>query len=109
MGDLNTRFDTGVQSFLLHSVVPGSDYFTYAAIPDQGNIHNRNENDMATVCRERNLVVVPNLKCGKKYHKSNLTYMKGNEWISEVDVCIASYKAVSCIESFNVNNYLGLP
>ena len=64
---------------------------------------------MTTVCMEQNLMVVNNLKHCEKYFKSNLTYRKRNNWISEIDVCIASYKILNCIQSFNVNNDLNLP
>lgn len=105
MVDLNTRFGNGIQNILL----TGADDFAYPVIPDQINVPNENANIMATECIEQNLMVVNNLKDGEKYYRRKLTYRKRNEWITEVDVCIASQQILRCIQSFSVNNDVDLP
>lgn len=64
-----------------------------------------NANTMSTVCMEQDLLVVNDLKFNEKHYKSNLTYRKKDEWISEV----ASHEILHCVHDFHVFNTLDLP
>ena len=92
MGDLNTRFGYGVRNTLGNMSTLDGDNLAYPVIPDQTNSSNENVNIMSTVCIEQSMIVVNNLMFNEIHFESNLTYRKRNEWISEVDVCIASRK-----------------
>ena len=54
-------------------------------------------------------MVVNNMKYDGKYYVSNLTYRKRNDWISEIDVCIAAHKILHYIQNFTVDQDLTLP
>lgn len=109
IGDMNTRFGNGVRNILTDTVNLGFRQLSYPEIPDQINVPNENANTMSTLCVEHNLVVVNNLKYDENLFKSKLTYRKRNEWISEVDVCVASHKILDCIKDFFVCDDLDLP
>ena len=109
LGDLNTRFGCGVRNILGNIRTPDCDNLAYPVIPDKINSANENANIMSTVCIEQSMVVLNNLKFNERYFESKLTYRKKSEWVSEVDVCIASRKMLCNVESFSVNNDLSLP
>ena len=57
---------------------------------------------MLGICVDEHLLLVNNLKTPKKHFKSNKTYRKGREWISELDTCIVSEGLIRYIKGYDV-------
>ena len=54
------------------------------------------------LCKEKSLVVANHLKYNNKCLGGNLSYRKGNKWISELDLCIIHEKSLPCIKEVKV-------
>ena len=55
------------------------------------------------------MLVVNNLQMPYRYFPSNKTYKKRNNWISELDTVVVSYKLINCINKFTVHQTDWLP
>ena len=57
------------------------------------SIHQSNENAIFLwdICVDDGLMVLNNVKVHEQHFKGGKTYKKGNEWVSELDLCIVSY------------------
>ena len=102
LGDLNARF--GIFARELPSLVelPGSDNYTYPDVPDDVRLPNENAFILSGVCQASKLVLINNLKTPAKHFMSSKTYRKGEQWVSELDVCIVSSGVVSRVSDFQV-------
>ena len=109
MGDLNARFGVGVRDILPSISTRSNIDMSYPIINDPINRPNDNANTMSSICMDNNLIVVNNLKMEGIHFQSKLTYRKGNEWVSELDTCIASVDILKNIEGFCVYDDLTLP
>ena len=94
MGDLNSRVGTPTNLNI------GNDNCVYVGVEDQ--TVNKNGQCLLDLCRDNGLVVVNNLRVGERHYKSNLSFRKKANWISEPDVLLASASCVQHIESFNM-------
>ena len=61
------------------------------------------------LCVDNKMLVVNNLQTPTNYFKSNKTYKKRNNWISELDTVVVSYNFIKCIKSFTVHQTAWLP
>ena len=109
MGDLNCRFGNYLRDLPVRSEIPHAHTYEYPFLPDCVNTPNDNAYVLSTICIDKRLVVVNNLKTPTKHYKSDLTYRKGRTWVSELDVCVVSHEAVSNISSFSVHKTECLP
>lgn len=85
MGDLNARFETSVCNIPIRVRIPDCDRYTYPAIPDPVERTSYKVSILPTICVDHAWLVVNNLKSGKMYHESTLTYRAGDQWTSELD------------------------
>ena len=108
IGDLNTRFGASVRN-VLRNDPSVSDAFTYPIIPD--NVVNPNDNALvlSTLCKDNDLLVINNLKSESKHFVGGKTYKKKDEWVSELDVVVASRQLISEIVNFEVHQTARLP
>ena len=96
-GDLNSRVgDPGL-------CLEGGNVFQYAECEDK--IVNNNGNNILQLCKDEKLAVVNNMKYGEKIFKSNLSFRKRQQWISEPDLLIMSRKDLQLIDSFQMRQY----
>ena len=105
IGDMNTRLGVSVGE------LPGQislAQYSYRIIPDPVSTPNDNATAMLGICVDEHLLVINNLKTSNMHFKSNKTYRKGREWVSELDTCVVSENIVKCVRSFDVilNNSL---
>ena len=107
IGDMNTRFGSSVRNLL--SFPERMDEFSYPCIPDDVMFPNDNAFILSGICKETQLIVLNNLKTPTKHFMSNKTYRKGNEWTSELDVCVLSPAMVSRVRGFAVIRDESLP
>ena len=63
---------------------------------------NKNGRCVPGLCEDKKLVIVNNLKHGGNHFKSNLSFRKKANWISEPDIFITSESCVQHIASFNM-------
>ena len=101
LGDLNARL--GKNNLDLVNNYPEFSY----SIMDPGI--NANGRTLARICKDDKLLIVNNLSTPQHTLKSNLTFRRRSQWISEVDLCIISPKLVSTITAFHVNQNLNMP
>ncbi len=55
------------------------------------------------------MLIVNNLCTGDKTFSSNLTYLHGRVWVSELDTCIMSHNNIRQLCNFSVNQDIMLP
>ena len=106
VGDVNARLGKKLRDlpeFL------NKDGLSYPSIPNPIQTPNGNANIIFSICCEENLAVVNNAKIGSKVFKSNLTYKKGNNWVSELDLCLVSPDLLDYISDFNIIHDSSLP
>ena len=65
-------------------------------------IQNSPGKKMINLCKDNSLVVVNHLNYFNKSFSGNLSYRKGNRWVSEIDLCIVNEKSLSKINEINV-------
>ena len=109
IGDLNARFGTHVRNIPLRSSIPEINACTYPYIPDDITSPNDNAYLLSALCTDNDLIVVNNVKTATLHFPSNKTYKKRNQWISELDTAIVSYRMLSCLSNFNVHQTDWLP
>ena len=61
-------------------------HYEYANIRD--NTINAQGRNLINLCRDRSLVIANHLKHNSKCFGGNLSYRKGDNWISEIDLCL---------------------
>ncbi len=108
IGDMNTRFGSSVRDLMRFPGLMDHE-FSYPCIPDDVMFPNDNAFILSGICKETKLVVLNNLKTPTKHFMSNKTYRKGNEWTSELDVCVLSPAMVSRVSGFSVVRDESLP
>ena len=94
MGDLNSRI--GVPT----NIFAGREKCVYEGVEDI--TVNKNGKCVLQLCEDNKLVILNNLKHGAKHFKSNLSFRKKANWISEPDIAIVSDTSVQHIASFNM-------
>lgn len=109
MGDLNCKFGKYVRELPALSDIPNAHSYEYPILPDCVNNPNDNAYVLSTICIDNKLLVLNNLKLPTNYFRSEKTYRKGRNWISELDVCLVSCEAISKVKSFRVHNMESLP
>ena len=109
IGDMNTRFGRLARELPSLSEVPNHDQYSYPVLPDEINVPNDNAFILSSMCKESKLLLLNNLKTPKKHYISGKTFRKGNEWTSELDVCMVSSSMVSRVSGFSVIREESLP
>ena len=109
MGDLNCKFGKYVRELPALSEIPNAHSYEYPVVSDCVNNPNDNAYVLSTICIDNKLLVLNNLKTPTNYFRSGKTYRKGENWISELDVCLVSCEAISKVKSFRVHNMESLP
>lgn len=109
MGDRNARFGASVRELLSVVEVPNCDYVSYPVIPDDVPVPSENAFILSSICQETNMLVLNNVKFGVHHFRSNKTYRKGREWVSELDTCIMSPSVLSRVTQFSVLQRESLP
>lgn len=61
------------------------------------------------ICIENGLVVLNNIKVYDRYFKGGKTFKKGNEWVSELDLCFISCNMVSHMNNVKIIYQTELP
>ena len=102
IGDMNARFGSLARDLPSLVELPESDNFTYPDLPDDVRLPNDNAFILSSVCQASKLVLINNLKTSDKHFLSRKTYRKGEQWVSELDVCIVSSGVVSRVSEFQV-------
>ena len=97
IGDLNSR--VGKQTDACFD----EDVLEYRGCEDL--IVNENGKNLMDVCRETNTAVVNNLVYDGKHFKTQLSFRRKNNWISEPDLLVTSRSGVEIIESFETVQY----
>lgn len=64
---------------------------------------------LSTICQESHLILLNNLKTRTNYFPSKRTYRKGEDWVSELDVCLVSPGVLDRVNEFSVLQNLELP
>ena len=109
VGDMNTRFGTTTRDIIPLIEIPNSEIYSYPNFADKTNNANDNAEILSAICIEQSVLVVNNLKTPTSYYPGNKTFRKRNEWISEIDVCVASPSIVHRINEFRVRQDENLP
>ena len=109
LGDMNARFGSSVRNIPLRSTTPEISLCTYPSIPDDIQSPNDNSVLLSSLCVDNKMLVVNNLQTPSHYFPSNKTYKKRNNWISELDTVVVSYKLINCINKFTVHQTDWLP
>ena len=92
MGDMNSRFGELLRELPKSVSSENGSGCTYPCIPDSTARPSDNAYVLSSICSEADLLVVNNLRVAGKHYKSNLTFRRRHEWISEIDTCLASVK-----------------
>ncbi len=109
IGDMNARFGTAVRNMLPAEDNPNVDHLSYPFISDNVNVQNDNATILSTICDDNQLVVVNNLKTRDRHFTGNKTYKRGDMWISELDLCVASLHLIDRLCDFKVVQRSDLP
>ena len=70
-------------------------------MPDCKHQSNENAKVLRGVCVEDGLMVINNVH-EQQHFKGGETYKKGNEWVSELDLCIISYNMLKYMNDLRV-------
>lgn len=109
MGDLNVRFGTSVRNIPVRAGIPDGNRYSYPVIPDPVERLSYNVDMLSKICIDHALLVVNDLKFGNMYHERKLIYRIGDQWISELDVCLVALKYLIFIRKYDVHDDNGLP
>ena len=82
--------------------MPESSNYSYPYLPDDVRVPNDNALILSNICMETGMVLVNNLKIPTNHFRSDKTYRKGSEWVSEIDTCTVSSNLVSDVSGFAV-------
>ena len=108
MGDFNSRFGSLVRC--LPDRISNSEVrdFSYPILPDDVPYANDNATILNNLCIDSELLVVNNLKTPFQHFSSKKTFRRGDNWISEIDTCLASLDLIKNLSRFCVlqTNYL---
>ena len=72
------------------------------SLPDSIHQSNEKANVLRGICVEDGLMVLNNVKVHEQHFKGGKTYKKGNEWVSELDLCIVSYNMLKYMNDLRV-------
>ena len=100
LGDLNAR----VGAPQLHD--DQGQPFRYVDVKDpQVNAHGR---EAVSLCAQNSMVVINHLRHGLKQYDTDLSFKRGGQWISELDICLAKHNMLeSVIEAKTRQDILG--
>ena len=68
-----------------------------------------NGRSLSKLCKANDLLVMNNIQNGNRLLASNLTYRQKRNWISEVDLCLASRSLVNTVTDLSVDQSLSFP
>ena len=79
--------------------------YSQQALPDPLIRPQSNGNSILQLCKVTDMLILNNLiyRGYTRRFKSKLTYRKGQEFISELDLCLANYEALQLLESLRVS------
>ncbi len=103
IGDVNAGFGRYVRDLLLSNEIPHRAMYKYPQIPDDVATPNDNAHVLSSLCSGNYLLVVNNLQTNGRYFPSKKTFQKSNQWISELDVVVASCQLIENIENLDVH------
>ena len=110
IGDLNARFGSSSRDIPSLAELPNySTLYKYPYIPDPVQHPNDNANILASICMETKMVVLNNLQYQGQHYKSDKTFRKGTDWVSELDTCVVSPKLLTNMQDLSVLKDLQLP
>ena len=101
IGDLNARLGKNV-----HDIVEEQDDLQYVVVDDGVN---ENGKTLTRICQKNGLLPVNNLCTRDNTWPSKLTYRKGSNWISELDLCLIPHTMINAVNSFVVDQDLRMP
>ena len=94
LGDFNARVGTP-QVTMAHEMV-----LEYVNVKDETvNPHGR---DLLNICNDNNVLVANHLSCGDKTLGGNLSFRRGNTWLSEIDLCILKTDCIPLVKELKV-------
>ena len=73
------------------------------------SVLNDNGKRLLAVCRDSKLLVVNNLIVESKSFLGALTFGKGNNWTSQLDLCVVSEDLIPCVSHFNIDQDTSFP
>lgn len=103
VGDLNCRLWNKPELDSLWSNGEG----VYTNMVD--NNVNGNGRRMLQLCKDTSCVVVNHLTHGGHSYDSDLSFRRRRNWISELDICVASKHAIPFIDDITTNQDMNLP
>lgn len=109
IGDLNARFGTCIRDLPRDIGIQNHENYTYPVLPDDVRAPNENASILSSICEEPKMLVLNNLKTTVNHYMSKKTYKQGNEWVSELDVCLVSLPVVSRVAKFDVLRDCSVP
>ena len=97
---MNARFGSSVRNIPLRSSSREINMCTYPFIPDDIPTHIDNSYLLSNLCVDHDLLVINNLQTPTYNFIGNKTFKKRNNWISELDTVVASYKLIKYMSNF---------
>ena len=107
-GDFNSRCGIAVKDLCENLLLPENNFYD-KNLPDPIERPNENGERMLQLCKDSKCVIVNNLHKGEKYFKGSKTFRKRDNWISEIDLAIASLPVLDYIEDLHFDKNLRLP
>ena len=102
-GDTNSRLGQHVSQ-----LVENDPRFSYIPVDTVPALLPHGKKSIA-LCKDCDMLVVNNLRCGDKVFPGGLSFRKRNKWISELDICMISRNDTHRIGSFVVDQRLDFP
>jgi exonuclease III len=106
IGDMNARFGASRDSFLTSKDLPEGTL--YRPTPDTIERPNNNAKYIMSTFQPTS-VLLNSLSVGNVKMSGDLTFCMGNNWTSELDVCLVSNELVTAVTSFTVHQQLSIP
>ena len=103
IGDLNARLGKTIEFDDTH--------ITYPIENRKDTVQNNNGKSVLDICASCNLRPINNAVVAsnnrRQHYSADLTYRKGNKWISQLDLALVSQSQINAVKTFEVNQYYG--
>ncbi len=97
LGDMNSMFGPLVNEVIGKKQREAG--WAYDPSPDGVAHPNQNAKHIARVCQSWHLVVLNNLRTAKQVYRGALSFRRGQNWISELDICLITPSLVDNVTS----------
>ena len=109
VGDFNARFGGSVRQIPSLADIPNCVSYEYPDLPDPTCQPNDNAKTLRGIGIEDGLVVLNNMKVHQHHFKGGKTFKKGNEWVSELDLCVVSCNILKYMNDLRIIYQRELP